>query len=138
MVLERFYSSEEERNSRTLSCNFFGHLEKESTACLAVTGCPGSDNLEMTINSKHSGPSNKYVLHKDGFLEMVESAFSDPRVRAGSLRVDRGEDEGNFHNEGDEMIDSEEIEEIMEIEELCASGDCSSIPATNLMKIKVL
>ena len=74
-VLNRHYSSEEERNAQELKCNFFGHLEKESSACVAVTGCLGQDDLEMTINSKHSGPSNMYILRKNGQLEMVESTF---------------------------------------------------------------
>ena len=86
MILKRHYTSEEERKSRNLGCNFLGHLEKDSKACVAVTGCPGEDNLEMTINSKHSGLSNMYILHKNGQLEMVESTFRDPRVQSESKK----------------------------------------------------
>jgi hypothetical protein len=57
------------------NCNFFGHLAKDTEACVAVTGCPGSEDLEFTINSRHSVPSNMYILRRDGKLEVIESAF---------------------------------------------------------------
>ena len=75
MVLERFYPTQESRMARTPSCNFIGHLENEKTACISLTGCAGSDDLHFTINSKNSGSSNMYILHKDGNLELVERAF---------------------------------------------------------------
>ena len=75
MVLERFYPTQESRMARTPSCNFIGHLENEKTACISLTGCASSDDLHFTINSKNSGSSNMYILHKDGHLELVESAF---------------------------------------------------------------
>ena len=56
-------------------CNFFGHLAKDTKACVAVTGCPGSEDLEFTINSRHSGLNNMYILKKDGTLEVIESSF---------------------------------------------------------------
>ena len=44
-----------------------------------------------------------------------------------------------FHpKEGDEMVNDEEIEKQMKFEQLCESGDCSTIPPTNLLKIKVI
>lgn len=52
-------------------CNFLGHLEKDAESSLAMTGCPGIDDLEFTINSKHSGPSNMFVLKKSGDVEAV-------------------------------------------------------------------
>ena len=75
MILERFYPTQESRMARTPSCNFIGHLENEKTACVSLTGCASSDDLHFTINSKNSGSSNMYILHKDGHLELVESAF---------------------------------------------------------------
>ena len=75
MVLERFYPTQESKMARTPSCNFIGHLENEKTACVSLTGCASSDDLHFTINSKNSGSSNMYILHKDGLLELVESAF---------------------------------------------------------------
>ena len=75
LILQRFYSSEEERRSQELNCNFFGRLANSPGACVTVTGCPGREDLELTINSKHSGPSNMYILRKNGELEVVESLF---------------------------------------------------------------
>ena len=38
---------------------------------------------------------------------------------------------------GDELVNDEAMEEQIEIAELCTLGDCSQIPAKNLLKIKV-
>ena len=57
------------------TCNFFGHLRHDSKACVAVTGCYPEENMELTINSKHSTESNMFVLEKSGNLVPVESAF---------------------------------------------------------------
>ena len=75
LVLERFYPTEQSRMAKKVSCNFFGHLENERTACVSVTGCPGQDDMHFTINSKNTEIDNKYILKKDGQLELVESAF---------------------------------------------------------------
>ena len=75
LVLERFYPSEQSRMERKPSCNFFGYLENEKSACVSVTGCPGQDDMAFTINSRNGGSTNMYILHKDGHLELVESAF---------------------------------------------------------------
>ena len=75
LVLERFYPSEQSRIERKPSCNFFGHLENEKSACVSVTGCAGQDDMAFTINSRNGGSTNMYILHKDGHLELVESAF---------------------------------------------------------------
>ena len=75
MVLKRFYPTQESRMARTPSCNFVGHLENEKSACVSLTGCPGSDDLYFTINSKNSGSSNMYILKNNGEVELVESVF---------------------------------------------------------------
>ena len=63
---------------KKVTCNFFGQLENENTACVAVTGCPGED-MEFTIVSKHSNHVG-YILHKDGHLELVENIFKVIRL----------------------------------------------------------
>ena len=73
-VLERHYLSEADRLAKKINCNFIGHLENDSEACVAVTGCIGQ-KMEFTINSKHSGDYNKFILHESGELEAVESPF---------------------------------------------------------------
>ena len=75
IVLERFYPTKESRTATMPSCNFFGHLLNDKTACVSVTGCAGQDSMEFTINSVNSGPRNMSILHKNGHLETVESAF---------------------------------------------------------------
>ena len=51
---------------------------------------------------------------------------------------DEGDDETDFHSDGDdEMIDEDEVADQMKFEQLCASGDCSSMPAKQKMEIKV-
>ena len=45
---------------------------------------------------------------------------------------------GEFHLKGDdEMVNDAEVADEMKFEELCASGDCSSMPAKQKMQIKV-
>merc|ERR1712008_394696 len=133
LVLERFYPTEQSRMEKKVSCNFIGSLENENTACVAVTGCPG-DEMAFTIKSKHS-ENIGYILHQDGQLELVESAFKDSRVTSGTKRF--GEPVG-FHSYGDdEMINYEEIAKEMKFEKLCAAGDCSSMPAKQKMQIKI-
>jgi hypothetical protein len=76
LVLEPYYTNQQERLERKQTCNFFGHLRDDPTACLAVTGCLGNeDGLLFTINSEHSGPSNMYKLTNEGQIEIIESPF---------------------------------------------------------------
>ena len=75
LVLQRHYSNPEARMSGERHCNFFGHLRHDSKACVAVTGCYPEENMELTINSKHSTESNMFVLEKSGNLVAIESAF---------------------------------------------------------------
>ena len=74
LVLERHYMTEMDRMAQKMHCNFIGHLAIDAEACVAVTGCLG-ERMEFTINSKHAGSSNRFILHKSGELEKVESAF---------------------------------------------------------------
>ena len=75
LILQRHYSNPEGRMSGERHCNFFGHLRHDSKACVAVTGCYPEENMELTINSKHSTESNMFVLEKSGNLVPIESAF---------------------------------------------------------------
>ncbi len=53
--------------------NFIGHLENEETACVGMTGCPGEEDVEFTILSKHNVGFYMYRWLKDGTIEGVES-----------------------------------------------------------------
>ena len=52
-------------------CNFIGHLENEPTACVAVTGCYGVDNVEFTIKSRHLLSGNSFVMDPNGTLKEI-------------------------------------------------------------------
>lgn len=139
MILQRFYSNEAERQDRKLTCNFIGHLEKESTACVAVTGCLDQDDLEMTVMSKHAGPNSMIVLRKDNTIEIIANPLSNPNVKVEAARVPEHVRNAGWHNANDdEMVNDADLADEMEIEELCDSGGCVPMPSTNLMEIKVL
>ena len=76
LILERYYPSKKSRTKEENHCNYFGHLEFDQEACVSVTGCYGKDNLEFTINSKHSGLNNMFIMTTNGNVESVESALN--------------------------------------------------------------
>ena len=73
-VLERYYSCHQERAAKEINCNFIGHLAKDVTSCVGVTGCAGQ-KMEFTINTKHFLETNKFILHMNGELEPIPSPF---------------------------------------------------------------
>ena len=54
-----------------------------------------------------------------------------------SLRVPKTGNNGFHSNGNDEMVNDNEVADEMKYEALCASGDCSSMPAKQKMQIKV-
>ena len=79
LILNRFYANDEAKLTRSENCNFIGHLEGEPEACVAMTGCPGSDDIEFTILSEHSSHST-FKWRKNGKVEHVESPFKVKRL----------------------------------------------------------
>ena len=69
----------------TISCNFIGHLEKESTACVAVTGCYGIGNVEFTIKSSHLSSSNYFIMDKNGNIKELED---EEEVQNDSIEIE--------------------------------------------------
>ena len=133
-ILERHYMSETDKLAKKLHCNFIGHLEKDPESCVSVTGCMG-EKLEFTINSKHALNTNMYVLHENGILEEVENPFQHESTSSEILNV---REDGNWELvNGDEFENAEQIAEEMQFEANCNAGQCSSLPTTNLMRIKV-
>ena len=53
-------------------CNYVGHLAIEKDACVAMTGCLGSDDIELTIMSSHSAGSTAFVWTKEGEIHTVD------------------------------------------------------------------
>ena len=47
-------------------CNYIGHLAIERDACVAVSGCFGSEDVDLRIMSTHSIGSTGYVWKQDG------------------------------------------------------------------------
>jgi len=132
LVLSRYYSNQADRLARTEKCHFIGHLEGEPTACVGLTGCPGTEDVEITIMSEHS-PETMFKWRKNGVVHIIESAFKDGKARSEILK----RDEGLWHVEGgDEEVNSHVEAAEIQIAQNCAGGNCDSIPATNLLTFK--
>merc|ERR1711884_1018284 len=129
MVLSRYYSNENDRLARTENCHFFGHLEGEPEACIALTGCPGSDDLELTIMSEHStNPTFKWK--KDGEVELIESPFLGGKARSEKVRKLDGE----WTVEGDDELVNPTIKNAEM--ELAKNDNSKSVQSTNLLTLK--
>ena len=84
LVLEKHFPNEEARLENKEHCNYYGHLKNDPTACVAVTGCYGQDDLHFTIMSDHSLNQNMFVLDKDGQLRVIEEA---ERMKTGEIEM---------------------------------------------------
>ena len=73
LVLRKHYFNEKDRMTDESHCNYIGHLAKETDACVAMTGCLGSDDVELTIMSTHAIGSNGFVWSKEGDIHIVKS-----------------------------------------------------------------
>ena len=72
LVLSRYYSNQEEKLSGIKRCNFIGYLANEVNACVGMTGCPGSEDVEFTILSSRLTKSPLLKWYKDnGAVEMI-------------------------------------------------------------------
>ena len=71
LVLDRYYSNEDDHKAGFNRCNFIGHLEQETDACVGMTGCPESEDVEFTIMSSRLNGSPMYKWKKDGNVERI-------------------------------------------------------------------
>ena len=55
---------------------FLGYLANEVNACVAMTGCVGSEDLDFTILSDHVNGPTLFKWTKEGNVEVLHS--SDP------------------------------------------------------------
>ena len=81
LVLD-IYSGPEEEDERMTglsdSCAYIGHLAGDRDACVAMTGCPGSEDVEFTVLSPHTlGTSHMFRWKKDGSVEIVDRPAED-------------------------------------------------------------
>ena len=77
LILNKYYSNAEDelvRMAEKEHCNFLGKLAKEGV-CVAMTGCPGQDDLEFTILSSHAKNGGLYRWSKDGNVQVIESQY---------------------------------------------------------------
>ena len=72
LVLRKHYFNEKDRMEDESHCNYIGHLAKETNACVAMTGCLGSDDVAFTIMSTHAVGSNSFVWSKEGDIHIVK------------------------------------------------------------------
>ena len=75
LVLSKFHANDEDRMANKDHCNFIGHLANEPEACVAMTGCIGSEDVEFTILSSHATESPLFKWTKEGHVEIIESRF---------------------------------------------------------------
>ena len=70
LVMHRFFGNEEDRMANEEHCHYFGHLANEPEACVAMTGCVGSEDVEFTILSEHSHGSHILKWTTEGNVEI--------------------------------------------------------------------
>ena len=128
LILSRYYSNENDRLAQTEKCHFFGHLEGEPEACIALTGCPGSDDLEFTIMSEHSSDT-MFKWNKNGEVQVIEN-------KAHGSYLERRDQENWAFVGDDEMVNSNIEEAESEIEKNCDDGGCEPLPETMLLSLR--
>merc|ERR1711971_748093 len=137
LLLDKFYANEEDRMIQghqgipnVEQCVYFGHLANEPEAWVAMTGCPGSEDVELTILSTHNEISHTFKWAKEGDVQILSRTDND----------DDGINEDSFipRNKTD-YIDSDVIPEFeqafVKAQENCAGGGCS-LPATQHLQIR--
>ena len=70
-----FFPTEDPEIPESRDCRYIGHLRSEPEACLAMTGCIGSEDVDFTILSAHATESPLFKWTKEGRVEIIESPF---------------------------------------------------------------
>merc|ERR1712086_615751 len=129
LVLNKFYANEQNRMASKERCHYIGHLENEHTACVAMTGCVGSQDVQFTILSKHAPKSSTFKWTKDGNVENMKNALHG------------NQDAIHFPRTITQVGDDELILSEIEAAEFAAASDCAdgtcTLPATQHMQIQV-
>ena len=55
MILDTISFGDEDRIEGEEICDYFGHLASDLTSCVAVTGCVGAEDLDITIMGERGG-----------------------------------------------------------------------------------
>ena len=75
LVLNKFHANNQDRIANKDHCNFIGHLENEPEACVAMTGCLGSEDVHFTVLSAHASEFSMFKWTKDGSVEVIGKSF---------------------------------------------------------------
>merc|ERR1739838_844 len=110
-------------------CHYIGHLANELTACVAMTGCVGSQDVQFTILSKHAPNSSTFKWSKDGKVELMKSSIHGNRDAIHFPRT-------ITQVGSDETILSEIQEADFAAAADCTDGTCT-LPSTQHMQIQV-
>merc|ERR1712172_96759 len=129
LVLSKFYANEQNRMASKERCHYIGHLENEHTACVAMTGCVGSQDVQFTILSKHSPKSSTFKWTKDGNVELMKNLIHGNRDAIHFPRT-------ITQVGSDELILSEIQEADFAAAADCTDGTCT-LPSTQHMQIQV-
>merc|ERR1739844_415242 len=129
LVLSKFYANKQNRIASKERCHYIGHLANELTACVAMTGCVGSQDVQFTILSKHAPNSSTFKWTKDGKVELMKSSIHGNRDAIPFPRTITQVD-------SDEMILSEIQEADFAAAADCTDGTCT-LPSTQHMQIQV-
>merc|ERR1739838_824212 len=129
LVLSKFYANEQNRMASKERCHYIGHLENEHTACVAMTGCVGSQDVQFTILSKHAPKSSSFKWTKDGNVELMENLIHGNRDAIHFPRT-------ITQVGSDELILSEIQEADFAAAADCTDGTCT-LPSTQHMQIQV-
>ena len=69
--LGRHFFDDKDRIGTENDCRYFGHLENEHEACVAMTGCLGAEDVLVTIMSVHAPDSTHFLWTKDGEVSVL-------------------------------------------------------------------
>ena len=131
LVLSKYSITGKKEDYRDHLCHYVGHLEKEMSACVAMTGCPGINDVTFTIMSKHSN-GKSFTWTKDGNVKIVPGVNDHPGFpKTRGVPVTRDDEKMGAEDDDTEWIVSddevfnEEDEAIMaQIEQECQGGAC--------------
>merc|ERR1711983_456543 len=102
---------------------------------IALPGCPGIDDVELTIFSKHAERSGVMKWSKDGSVELMDQVFLG--VPKSEVYETPREDE-NWEVDGDEEFNQADVDALMGIEQNCANGTCDDeIQRTHVLEYKL-
>merc|ERR1711997_1438538 len=109
------------------------YYANEVGACVAMTGCVGSEDLDLTILSTHSGDSAMFKWTKEGNVEIVDN--SD--VSKNGPRRKNMVDFTNRNIDAAELIIPEIAAAEADASKKCAETKSCSLPETQHLKIRV-